>query len=154
MKKLILLLLTLIILFSTTSLLAQQTTGQINGAVVDTQGAALVKAQVTVVNSSNGFTRTTETEGTGNYSLPFLPPGTYTLRVRAQGFVTVEQKDVTVLVGQVLTLNETVKAGGATEIVEVTGEAPLLEASSSQVVGSVSPTELSSLPILDRNFSG
>ena len=154
MKKLVFLLLTLAILFSATSLLAQQNTGQINGTVLDTQGAALVKAQVTVVNASNGFTRTTETEGTGNYSLPFLPPGTYTLRVRAQGFVTVEQKDVTVLVGQVLTLNETVKAGGATEIVEVSGEAPLIEASSSQVIGSVSPTELSSLPILDRNFSG
>ena len=55
MKKLILLPLTLVIVFSTTSLLAQQTTGQINGTVLDTQGAALVKAQVTVVNSSNGF---------------------------------------------------------------------------------------------------
>ena len=136
------------------SLSAQETTGQINGTILDTQGAAITKAEITVTNTATGFVRTTHSEGTGNYSLPLLPPGTYDLKVQAQGFSSVEQKTIPLLVGQILTLNHTLKPGGSTEVVEITAEAPLIESSSHEIGGSVSPTEVKELPILDRNFSG
>jgi len=136
------------------SAMGQETTGQINGVVLDSQGAALTKAQVTVTNPSTGFTRSTVTEGAGNYSVPSLPPGTYNVRIQAPGFAIVDQKGVELRVGQSLTLNQTLKPGAATEVVEVNSSAQQIETSSSEIGGSVSPTEVSSLPILDRNFSG
>ena len=65
-----------------------------------------------------------------------------------------QQKGINLLVGQAVTLNQTLKPGGANEVVEVTAAPPMIETTVSNVVGSVSPTEVSSLPILDRNFSG
>ncbi len=133
---------------------SQQNTGTINGSIFDSQGAAIAKAQITVSNPETGISHPAVSGDTGNYSLPFLPPGTYNLKVQAPGFSTLEHKGIVLLVGQALTINETLKPGGASEVVEVSGAAPLIETSSSQVVGSVSPTEVSSLPILDRNFAG
>jgi len=152
MKKLVLLLLFLIT--SAALVWAQNSTGALNGSIVDPQGAAVVNAQVTATDPNTGFSRSTVTGATGNYTIPQLPPGTYNLRVQATGFSTIEQKGITLMVGQTLTVNHTLKAGAVNTVVEVTSEAPLIETTSSQIGGSVSPTEVSSLPILDRNFSG
>jgi len=144
----------LLIWLATARLGAQESTGTVNGTVFDAQGAAIVNAEVTITDPSTGFTRKTASGTTGNYSMPLLPPSTYTLRVQAKGFSTVEQKGIALRVGQVLTINQTLKPGGGSEVVEVTSQAPLIETSNSQVVGSVSPAEVSTLPILDRNFAG
>src|SRR5579864_643581 len=132
---------------------AQQTTGQIEGTIFDAQGAAVVGAEITVIESSTGFTRTTISGSAGVYSIPLLPPGNYNMTVKAKGFASVEQKSVRLAVDQILTLNQNLKPGAASEVVEVSGEAPLIEVASTQIGGSVSPTEVSSLPILDRNFT-
>lgn len=154
MKKLILLWLFFFFFISTTGLWAQMTTASINGTVLDVQGAAVTNADITVTDPATGFTRKAVSGATGEYSVPLLPPSTYILRVQAKGFSTVEQKGIALMVGQVLTLNQTLKPGATSEVVEVTSQAPLIETSSSEVVGSVSPTEVSSLPLLDRNFAG
>ena len=73
--------------------------------------------------------------------MPLLPPGTYNLKIQAKGFATVEQKEIPLAVGQVLTINQTLKPGATTEVVEVTGESPLVETSRTEIGGSVSPTE-------------
>jgi hypothetical protein len=132
---------------------AQQTTGQITGTILDSQGAAVVGADVSVSESNTGLIRTTTTTTAGAYTLPSLPPGTYNLSIKAKGFAAVEQKGIALAVGQVLTLDQHLKPGSATEVVEVSGEAPLVEIARSEVGGSVSPVEVSSLPILDRNIT-
>jgi hypothetical protein len=131
----------------------QQTTAQINGTVIDSQGAAVVNADIAVTELGTGLTRTTVSSAAGTYSLPLLPPGTYNLSVKAKGFATVEQKEVSLVVGQILTINQTLKPGAASEVVEVSGEAPLIETSKTEIGGSVSTTEVSNLPILDRNIT-
>jgi hypothetical protein len=141
------------LILNSVSLLAQQTTGQINGTIFDSQGAALPNAEVSVTESNTGFKRTTNSGDAGIYSLPLLPPGSYKMSVKAKGFSTLEQKDISLAVGQVLTLNHNLKPGAASEVVEVTGEAPMVEASRTEIGGSVSPTEVTSLPILDRNIT-
>jgi hypothetical protein len=134
-------------------MLAQETTAQINGTIFDAQGAAVTGAEITVIASSTGFRRTTVSTGSGTYSLPLLPPGSYNLTVKAPGFATLQQKDLSLAVGQVLTLNQSLRPGGATEVVEVGGTPPLVETSRTEIGGSVSPQEVTSLPILDRNIT-
>jgi hypothetical protein len=142
-----------VIALATYSSFGQQTTGQIEGTISDSQGAALVGAEITVTEPSTGFTRTTISSNAGVYTIPLLPPGTYNMSVKAKGFSSVVQKSIGLAVGQIVTMNQTLKPGTASEVVEVSGEAPLIEVASTQVGGSVSPTEVSSLPILDRNFT-
>jgi len=134
-------------------MVAQQTTGQINGTIVDTQGAAVTNADVSVVEQNTSLTRSTTSTAAGTYSIPFLPPGTYTLMVKAKGFSTVQQKGIPVAVGQVLTMNQTMKPGAATEVVEVNSETPLIQPENTEIGGNVSPNEVASLPILDRNIT-
>lgn len=133
---------------------AQQGTGQINGTVVDSSGAAIVGASVTVNDPATGLTRSTTTGTTGEYNLTLLPPALYDMTVKKDGFATVQQKSITVAVGQIVNLNQSMKPGATSEVVTVTEEAPLVQTTSSEVGGSVSPTEVKDLPILDRNFSG
>jgi hypothetical protein len=134
-------------------MLAQETTGQIEGTVFDAQGAAVVGAQVTVTDPNTGFTRNAVSSAAGNYAVPLLPPGTYNMKVAAKGFSTIEQKRISLIVGQILSINQTLRPGAMTEVVEVTAEPPLIEVTRTEVGGSVSPTEVTSLPILDRNFT-
>ena len=152
MKKLVLP--CLFTLMLVTCLVGQETTGSINGTVTDASGAVLPGAQVTATNPATGLTRTTTTGSAGDYNLPFLTPGTYSLKVQANNFATVQQNDISLQVGRTVTINQQLKPGGANEVVEVTSAAPMIETTVSNVVGSVSPTEVSNLPILDRNFSG
>jgi hypothetical protein len=152
MKKLVVLIISILCVCQT-SLVGQETTGGINGTVFDSQGAVVSKAEITATNPNTGFSRVAVSGATGGFSLPLLPPGTYDLRVEASGFSRQEQKGIVILVGQILTVDQRLKPGGANEIVEVTAQAPLIESTSSQIGGSVSPTEVSELPLLDRNFS-
>ncbi len=116
---------TLVIVFlliaSTIPVLAQVTSGQITGTIFDPQGAALPGAEITVTDANTALTRTTVSTASGGYSLPALPPGTYNLTVKAKGFTTLEQKSISLLVGQVLTVNQTLKPGAVSEVVEVRG---------------------------------
>jgi hypothetical protein len=144
----------LFVLLTAGTVWSQEATATVNGTIFDASGAAVPKAQIVMTNTTTGFSRSTVSGGTGGYNIPFLPPGTYSMKVQAPGFSTLEQKNITLVVGQVLTLNQTVKPGGASEVVEVTSETPLIETSSSQIGGSVSSREVSSLPISDRNFAG
>ncbi|HXZ82081.1 MAG TPA: TonB-dependent receptor [Terriglobales bacterium] len=135
------------------SAFAQVTTGQINGTLVDPSGAVVTGATVSATEVETGFTRSTQTNSTGNYGLVALPPGHYNLKTEAKGFATLEQKNIEIIVGQALTLNFTLRTGTSTEVVEVSGEAPLIETSRSDIGGSVSPQEVRDLPVRDRNFA-
>ena len=60
----------------------------IRGTVTDPQGAVVVGAKVTVKNSATGAVSSTVTTDAGNYTVPDLPPGTYTITVAQKGFET------------------------------------------------------------------
>jgi len=153
MRRLVLF--TLFVLLMVTSFaFGQQTTGQINGTLVDSSGAVVPNATVTAKNVENGLTRATKSTSSGAYTITDLPPGTYTLTTEASGFAKTVNERVPLLVGQSLTLNFTLKTGGANETITVTEEAPLIESTRSDIGGSVSPLEVKELPIVDRNFAG
>src|SRR5712692_7746917 len=78
---------------------SQLGTGAINGTVRDPRGDAVPDAVVTVVNTHTDLTRKTVTGSAGQFSVPVLPPGDYTVRIEKEGFSTLEEKDVVVTVG-------------------------------------------------------
>ena len=72
-----------------------QATGTLAGTVQDRSGAVVLGSIVTATSQETGAIRDTKTDDTGHYLLPLLPVGVYTLRVNAQNFQPVEQKDIT-----------------------------------------------------------
>src|SRR6516165_9621334 len=85
--------------------LAQQTTGNIEGRIVDAQKAAVPGVTVTAKSPSTGLTRSEVTDSEGVYRLSALPIGTYDIHAELQGFTTYERKGVVVNVGQTIDLN-------------------------------------------------
>ena len=134
-------------------LCAQVNTSQINGVVKDASGAVIPSASITLTNPATGASRSTKTNETGAFVLPLLTPGTYDLKVEAQGFTSAEQKGILLIVGQQVPMNFTLTPGQVTTVVNVTEEQPLVEETRTEIGGSVSPIEVRNLPIIDRNFA-
>jgi hypothetical protein len=106
-------LLTLLVISSATLLFAQGgATGTILGAVTDNTGAVLPGASVDVTNVSTGQSQHTVTSDAGDYTLPFLPPGRYTVKVQATGFQAAQSNEITLAVAQRARVDVVMKPGG------------------------------------------
>lgn len=131
---------------------AQTATGEILGRVTDQQGAVVSGANVTVKETATGRTRTTTTNMEGDYAFPLLPPGSYQVTVEtpnmSKGVATVQ-----VLLGAKRDVNFNLKAAAAGTTVEVTGEAPLVETTNSELKTNIDTKQIQELPIQDRNFA-
>lgn len=131
---------------------AQVSTADVTGTVLDQAGAVVVGANIIVTSQAIGLERRTVTSDSGDYFVYKLPPGEYEVRVEAAGFNSVAQK-VTLGVGQRVTLNFTLRPGVTTEVMYIEGGAPLIETTKSEIAGVVTPTEVQSLPLLNRTFA-
>ena len=98
-------------------------TGTITGTAVDAQGLSLPGVTITVSSPSMQGTRTAVTDINGNYSLPQLPPGAYSVVFTLSGFGDVEQAPTVPLGGEV-GVNAVMAPGGVTETVQVVGVVP------------------------------
>jgi hypothetical protein len=132
-------------LFASRPLAAQETTGKIEGRVTDTQGLAVPGATVTATGPQGN--KTAVTDGEGRYSLPFLTPGTYLVHGELAGFKAVEQKDVSVRLGQTSDVSLKFEVGGVSEVVQVTGASRAVDTTSTTIGAVLSTDELSSLPV-------
>jgi hypothetical protein len=131
---------------------AQGANSTLNGIVTDQNGAGREGVLVTATSSDTGLSRKTHSARDGAYSLPSLPPGTYTVRFEQQGFKTVEQKNVVLNVASTRTLSVTMNVSAVAEIVTVSNEAPILR--SEPAMGAViSQKELQTLPLNGRQFA-
>jgi len=153
MKKIILAMIVLCALVAPSIALAQQTTGNINGRIVDAQGAAVPGVTVTARSPQTGFVRTDVSDGEGIYRLTALPVGNYDISAELSGFTTYSRKDVTVNVAQTTDLNVELALAGVTESVNVTAEVSLMKTSDSSVGGVVDVTKIESLPLNGRQFA-
>jgi outer membrane receptor protein involved in Fe transport len=133
--------------------LAQETTGDITGRVVDSSGAAIPNATVAARNVGTDLTRTGTTDDSGIYTLAQLPPGVYEVTVEARGFSRALLKDTQVFVGTSQTRNFELKAGEVTETVEVSASAAIIETTKSDIGGVVTPNEVQNLPLINRTFA-
>jgi outer membrane receptor protein involved in Fe transport len=124
---------------------AQETTGTVQGRVVDTQGLAVPGASVTA--SGPQGTKTTVTADEGRFSIPFLLPGSYTVRVELQGFKAAEQKDVLVGLGQSVDLSLKLEVGVVNEVVQVQASTPSIDATTSTIGSVLNTDELRQIPV-------
>ncbi len=126
--------------------------GSITGTVTDPNHAVIPGATVTVLQEDTGVKRDLETTSSGSYSATFLKPGKYEVSVSAKGFAKFDQKNIPVLVGQVLTINAELPLAGGQDTVTVTGEAPLLDTEKVGQSQEIGQELLASLPINGRRF--
>ena len=132
---------------------AQQTTGNITGRITDDQNAAIPGVTVTGKNTETGFVRTGVTDGEGIYRLSAMPVGTYDITAELQGFSKIESKGIVLNVGQTLDIPVTLKVATLSESVEVRGETPMVERTSSAVGGVVDMERIESMPLNGRQFA-
>jgi hypothetical protein len=111
----------LAIIASGSSLLAQITSGTIFGSVQDPNGAVIPSATVTLTNPAIGFSRVAKSNGTGDFVVPDLPAGSYTVTAEAKGFAKLAKTGVVLSVGDRLSIGAfNLKLGSETETVTVT----------------------------------
>jgi len=130
---------------------AQVQNGQFTGVVSDPSGAAIVGAKVTVINKATNLSITGATNASGNYLIRELPPGVYDISVQASGFRNYSNKDVTVNAGTTTRVDAKLLVGQAQEVVEVSGEAALVNIDDSKLAETVTSTQISNLPLNGRN---
>jgi len=94
-----------LVLAAAVPLISQTTTGRILGTVRDQSGAALPAATVTVTDVQRGITRTVTTDDSGEYVVPNLTPGIYTVGAEARGFKTVERPNIQIEVATDLSVD-------------------------------------------------
>src|SRR2546430_4337170 len=119
---------TFFLIATISTLWGQGSVGTLNGTVLDPAGAVVPGAAVVLVNNATGEEHKTTSTSAGAYTLPYIPAGTYKLRVSAPGFRTSEADNVILRVAQTLTVNITVEVGAVSEQVTVSDKPPLLEA--------------------------
>lgn len=132
---------------------AQSNKAEITGSVTDQNGAAIKDATVKITNPATGYSREVKTSGEGSYSAPSLDIGLYDIEASAPGFKTEKRGGVKLNVGDKLGLDIVLQAGQVSDVVTVTGEAPLVQTESSDRGGVISGREVTELPLSGRNFT-
>ena len=122
-----------------------ETTSAIVGQVADPAGAALAGATVTATNRDTNLKRTAHTDEAGRFTFPQLLPASYTVRAEAQGFEPL-QVEVFAGLGQKQTVNLALHVGHATETVEVTSAAPILNPENANTSTTLEAPGLENLP--------
>jgi hypothetical protein len=126
--------------------------GTILGTVTDNAGAVIPNASVDVTNLGTNVTKHTVTTSTGNFTVPYLDPGTYRVTVEAPNFQKVVVDRIALVVGQVARADAALKPGAVTETVQVEANAIALDTDSSAVSQLVSEQQVNQLPLNGRNF--
>src|SRR6266571_1410634 len=129
----------------------QSTTATLSGTVVDQNGAAVPGTAITILNAGTSLSRQATTNDEGNFTVPLLSPGGYTVSARRDGFAPVEIPNVVLNVGDQKALRIQLKAGDVNATVQVTNEASLIN--ESPAVGTVVDRQfVSNLPLNGRSF--
>ena len=132
---------------------SQSTTGNIEGRVVDPQGAVVPNVSVSATNQDNGFGKTVTTTEDGNFVFVLLPPGNYKVETAAaSGFAVSTYENIKVTVGAKTTLEITLSVGGSVNVVDVNAEGQGVETTRTSIASTVDERRVINLPTNGRNF--
>ena len=131
---------------------AQQIESRIVGKLVDSSGAALPGVTVTATSTQTGATRVVVSDGSGDYAITNLSPGTYTVQAELEGFAA-PTREIVLNLAEVETLDFTLGIAAVAEAVTVSASANVIDLSSAKIGVNVSPEEIQSLPVNGRNFA-
>jgi hypothetical protein len=140
-----------IVLLAACTLSAQEYRATILGTLTDPTGASVPGARVTITNIETHVSSSTETGTDGNYVIPFLVPGSYSLRLEKEGFKTTDRSPIELHVNDRSRIDVKLEIGQSTDRVTVTGEAPLLETASSSRGQVVDARAIADMPLNSRN---
>ncbi len=126
--------------------------GTILGTVTDSSGAVVGNAKIDVTNVATGVASHTETSVNGDFTTPYLAPGTYSVTVQAPGFQKAVADNITLAVAQQARVNIVMKPGQVSETVEVQASSVSLDTDSAAVSQLVSQKQVEQLPLNGRNF--
>jgi outer membrane receptor protein involved in Fe transport len=131
---------------------SQEVTASITGEITDQSGAAVAGAKVTATSEERGVTYTAITNESGLYRIAQLPVGTYGLKIEKAGFAVASHPPFILTLNQVARVDTTMKVGQASETVEVTGAAPVMETETTQVDTVMNAATNDNLPLASRNY--
>ena len=126
--------------------------GTITGTITDSSGAVVPAVEITIRNTDTGTEHKTQSTDAGVYTSTFLPPAHYEIQLSKTGFATVLRKNLTLQVGQTLTINLSLSVKAMQEAVTVTTEAPLVDTEKTEVSQVVSEAAVNNLPIAGRRW--
>src|SRR5215813_5239838 len=130
-----------------------QNTATIAGLVTDPSGAAVEGAKVTVVNTGTQFTRTVESNASGQYVVPSVPTGAYTVSAVRTGFQKLERSGIEATAASTIEVNLQLTVGSEAQSVLVTASAPLLQSQTAAVSNLVGSQQIVQLPLVSRDFT-
>jgi hypothetical protein len=123
-----------------------ETTSAIIGQVSDESGAAVPGSMVTITNTETGLKRSATTDDAGRFNFPQLKPGTYAVKVEAEGFESQQNGAVSSSLGQKQTVDFTLKVAPSKQTVEVSSEAPILNPENANTSTNLNAPALENLP--------
>src|SRR6516164_9111076 len=123
------------------------------GTVTDSSGAVVLNAKVLVTEVNTGVTRSGQSNESGNYTFPDMPPGQYSVTVESSGFKKETRKDITLAVNSSTRIDVQLRPGNITETVEVTGAPPLLQTDRADTGAQLETVHTAALPLgTQRNY--
>ncbi len=132
---------------------SQNPTFNVEGVVTDAQQATLPGVAVTITNTATGLTRTVTTGENGRYVVRALPPeGQYRVQLEIAGFATQMRQNLVFNAGQNVVLNFAMQLSTVQETVTVSGDAPIVQTTSSEVSTTIDQKAFESLPVKERNY--
>jgi hypothetical protein len=133
--------------------LAQVARSALSGTITDSSGRLLPQAHVTAVENATGLHRETGSGPSGNYTIPQLPVGIYTVTFEHQGFEKLQFVNVQQVIGRTRTLNATLRVAGGEQRVEVSRASSLMDHNTSAVTGLIEKEQVDELPLNGRDWS-
>src|SRR5499433_2525795 len=135
------------------TLLGQTSSGEVNGAVTDQTGAAVPAATVKLINQATRIETQASLNQDGRFTFVNVKPGSYVLRVEAQGFRTAQTPAFNVAVSQTVTQDLALTIGDVSQTVEVSAVSELVQRSSVELGAVISERSVQELPLNGRNFT-
>jgi outer membrane receptor protein involved in Fe transport len=130
---------------------AQSTGGRVRGTVTDPSGGAVVGAQVSLINEATNTSREVQTSSTGEYLFLEVPVGSYELDITGTGFKKYQRKGIVLVLNEIASVDVTLQVGGSSETVEVSGAAPVIDTTTTQLGAVMTDQAVRELPLATRN---
>src|ERR1017187_8357083 len=143
----------LLLLLCVPSLYAQAVSATLVGTITDTSGGVVANARITILETNTGVGQTRNTNPSGNYTFPNLPPGRYAVTAEVTGFKKEVRAGVDVILDTSTRVDLQLQPGNIAETIEVTAAAPLLQSDRADTGSSVDAVQVEDLPLgVNRNF--
>src|SRR6476646_9363140 len=142
-----------ILLVAARPTMGQAVNATLLGTVTDSSGAAVASAKVTITETNTGISRTSQTNDSGNYVFPDLPPGTYTVTAEQPGFKRASRASIDVIVNTTQRVDLDLQPGDVSQTVTVEAETPILQTERADTGRKIEAILTENIPLgTNRNF--